>query len=481
VKSRIAVAAAIGILSLLTVHAVLAGGSGGDGQPGDAATSVADVYQPTQAPRPDCVHVAVATTGELAIDVPSFCINQPCQIMLWDDETVGAYGSGFRMAAYYIQSSSDDTWIGGPNLNLAGVSASDGVGTNGDSSADAIYAGGQSSDGNLVSLYDDSGAESSPSKWSITYDSILHEEEPTFYICPLAIDNQFERFDVSAAGTMTVTVPEFCVDGVCGILMWNDATIGAWGPGMRWPVHYTQKSSDGSWIGGPNVSVAGASFSDGAGVNGDASGRAILMGGQTVGGGYVRLYDDGGLETSPSQWTIDFAPDAYLTEAVYIVYPMACDQHPITVTGGTAISMPQACTEGVCTVLMWNDGTMGAFGPGIHLPVYYTQSPTDATWIGGPHIYLAGMGYNDGAGVNGDLSQEDVFEGGRTALDGYVRLRDDGVESSHTEWSAVFSPTSDLTEAAYWVCSGSCAEHDVPVPLVTNRIRLPLVQREDAP
>lgn len=480
-KARIAAAAAIAILFLLAVHAVLAGGASAEGQAGSLARPVADARQPAEAPRPDCVHVTVATTGELAIDVPSFCIDEPCQIMLRDDETAGAYGPGFRMAAYYIQSSTDDTWIGGPNLSLAGVSSSDGAGTNGDTSVDAIYAGGRSSDGNLVSLYDDSGAENSASQWSVVFDSLLHETEPTFYICPLAIDNEFERFDVSSAGTVAVTVPDFCIDAVCGILMWNDGTMGAFGPGMVWPVHYTQDSSDGSWIGGPNVSIAGVFFSGGAGVNGDGSGDVVLMGGQTSGGAYVRLYDDSGLETSSDQWTIDFAPDAYLTEAVYIVYPMACDYHPITLTGATAITIPQACTEGVCTVLMWNDGTMGAFGPGIHLPVYYTQSPTDATWIGGPNLYIAGVGFSDGAGVNGDYGSQDVFVGGQTISGGYVRLYDDSPpEYSPTQWTAVFSPTSDLTEAAYYICSGSCVHHDVPVPLVTHRVRLPLVQREDA-
>jgi hypothetical protein len=388
-RIAVAVAVAVAILLLLAVHAALAGGAGA-GQAGNVGHPVGDARHGTEAPPPDCVHVTVATTGEVPIDVPSFCIGEPCQIMLRDDETVGAFGPGFHMAAYYIQSPTDDTWLGGPSFPLGGVFFSDGAGTNGDASSDAIFGGGRTRVGNQVSLYDDSGTESSPSQWTIMFDSALHETKPSFYICPLAIDNELERFDVSAAGTMTVTVPDSCIDGVCGILMWNDATMGAWGPGMLWPVHYMQNSDDGSWIGGPNASIGGAFFSAGSGVNGGLGGEMVLSGGQSVTGGYVRLYDDSGLEASPDQWTIEFVPDDYLTKAVYIVYPLFCDHHPIARTGATTITVPHACTEGVCTVLMWNDAWMGAFGPGMHLPVYYTQSPTDATWIGGPNVSLAG-------------------------------------------------------------------------------------------
>ena len=102
--------------------------------------------------------------------------------------------------------------------------------------------------------------------------------------------------------------------------------MGAFGPGLSWPVHYMQSSADDSWVGGPNVSIAGVSFSAGGGVNGDRSSEAVFSGGTTTDGGYVRLYDDGASESSAYLWTIDFVPDASLTQASFFICPGACVQ-----------------------------------------------------------------------------------------------------------------------------------------------------------
>jgi len=106
------------------------------------------------------------------------------------------------------------------------------------------------------------------------------------------------------------------------IVMWNDATMGAFDPGFSWPVFYMQNSADNSWIGGPVASIAGFNFSGGAGINGDASSSGVFIGGGTIGGGYVTLLDDGTAENSPNLWTIDFVPDpSRLTKASYYVCP----------------------------------------------------------------------------------------------------------------------------------------------------------------
>ena len=501
-KTRIAAAAAIAIILLLASYSALVGGAATDSQAGNGSeenttrpVSVSPqttVGLPLQDSRSECVQATAPLTGESAIDVPSFCIGELCQIMLWDDARSGAFGSGLRMPVYYTQNPTDATWIGGPNLNLAGATFSDEGGTNGDAISDTIYGGGVTSEGNLYSLYDDWGTEISSTQWMIRFEgTAIQEEAPVFYVCPLVVDAMFERFDVSSAGTMTVPVPDFCIDGVCGILLWSDANMGAFGPGMLWPVHYTQNSGDGSWIGGPNTpsGIADADFSKGAGVNGDGVTDTVFIGGETSSGSYVRLHDDSVIESSPDQWTIEFVPDSNLTEAAYLVYPLMCDHHPITLTGGTVISMPLGCIEGMCTVLTWHNGgsmtNTSAFGAGIQLPVYYTQSPTDDTWIGGPHLCLAGMCLSEGAGTNGAYGGEEIYEGGRTPSGGYVGLSDDSNDEAYGSesilWTAFLEPQDDLTEAAVYICPGWCVQYDVPVRFITDKVWLPLVQRVYSP
>lgn len=109
---------------------------------------------------------------------------------------------------------------------------------------------------------------------------------------------------------VAVDVPPFCIDGICDILLWwEGAPLGAFNPGFFWPAYYMQRLSDNSWIGGPHISIAGTQISTGAGVNGDGQSTGVCIGGQTSGGGYVSLYDDGTAENSPYEWTIKFKPD----------------------------------------------------------------------------------------------------------------------------------------------------------------------------
>jgi len=130
------------------------------------------------------------------------------------------------------------------------------------------------------------------------------------------------QYDVSVAGETTVDVPSFCIDRICMIVTWNGANMGGFGPGFSWPAFYMQSSADNSWIGGPNVFLAGVMFSDGAGVNGDASQGGVFLGGQTSAGGQASLYDDGTAETSPDLWTIELVPHPpTLTRASFYICP----------------------------------------------------------------------------------------------------------------------------------------------------------------
>lgn len=132
----------------------------------------------------------------------------------------------------------------------------------------------------------------------------------------------FVKYDVPlAAGQYVVDVPSFAIDGWCQILLWTDGNLGAWGPGfltsLTGAVSYMQNSSDGSWIGGPNFSIAGVDFSDGRGVNGDGNAEGVLSA-----AGVVNLLDDDA-ESSPNHWTVQFDPHpaSGVTQAAFYFWP----------------------------------------------------------------------------------------------------------------------------------------------------------------
>jgi len=128
-----------------------------------------------------------------------------------------------------------------------------------------------------------------------------------------------------------VDVPDFCIDGICQIWVryHDENAMGALAtPGVLGAVYYIQDSSDGSWIGGPNLAIAGLRYSGGSGINGDSEPEGVLYGGRTVEGGYVYLLDDGA-ESSPDQWTVEFYPvvgaSDNLTQVSYYFCPCARD------------------------------------------------------------------------------------------------------------------------------------------------------------
>jgi hypothetical protein len=386
---------------------------------------------------------------------------------------MGAFGPGISWPAFYTQNGGDASWSGGPNISIAGFSYGDGAGINGDGRADAILLGGTTLPGGSIRLLDDSSAENSPRQWSLEATADGRLENNALYICPL----EHQRFDAPISGTRSIDVPSFCRDGVCGILWETDATFGAFGPGLSWPIYYKERSTDQSWVGGPNVCLGGVCYGGSGGVNGDGNATAIVIGGETVGGGQVSLYDDLGSENHAFRWTISIQPDAEFTRASFYVYRLSCAEHPVPGPGATSVDVPSYCQDALCTVLLQTDTTMGAFGPGFSWPAYVRQNTADGSWIGGPALNIAGWSYSAGRGFNGDSQDEYIFGGSQTAGEGRISLYDDyGLERSSDQWAILFEPDDELTAASFHFCAGICARYGITLPV--SRVFLPALTKE---
>jgi len=125
-----------------------------------------------------------------------------------------------------------------------------------------------------------------------------------------------------AAYNTVIDVPYFCLDQMCQVYIFQDGVMGAFGPGLLWPVQYMQYTDDNSWIGGPNIALGGVGHSDGIGVNGNGVWDAVHGAGQTTGGDFVRVLDDSSQENSPDEWTIQFSTAAgELTHASVTICP----------------------------------------------------------------------------------------------------------------------------------------------------------------
>jgi hypothetical protein len=125
--------------------------------------------------------------GEYVVDVPSFAIDGWCQILLWTDGTLSAWGPGFVTslsgAFCYMQNSSDGSWISGPPYSAAGMDFTGGRGVNGDGNAEQLF-----SAAGIVELLDD-GAESSPNHWTVQFQPGSYYTpavtQAAFYFCPV--------------------------------------------------------------------------------------------------------------------------------------------------------------------------------------------------------------------------------------------------------------------------------------------------------
>ena len=96
-----------------------------------------------------------ATQADYVVDVPSFCIDSPCTIILNRFYSDNSINDG-KVVSYY-QDSTLNYWAAGENPPLAGATV------NGDGNQDNILALG----GTDIMLHDDRGAENNPLKWTI--------------------------------------------------------------------------------------------------------------------------------------------------------------------------------------------------------------------------------------------------------------------------------------------------------------------------
>ena len=262
-------------------------------------------------------------TSHQSIDVPEFCIDSLCMIFRWSFDSFGDTNPGLSNPVFYLQDSVTDLWIAGPNITY-GIYYSDGAGENGDGAGmTTIFGGGYTELGGKAELLDD-GAEWSNSQWSVYYDETDDMTGVYYWFAPMTcVEHHI------SPGVTYIDTPEYCVDSLCTIVRWTDAWFDPYGPGFLWPVSYRQDSSDGSWIGGPNVIFGGVQYSHGSGTNGDTNTELIYDGGINPPGGYVYLVDDSSMnsETEDDQWIAwldNFAGD--VTSATYHICSNTCEE-----------------------------------------------------------------------------------------------------------------------------------------------------------
>jgi hypothetical protein len=89
----------------------------------------------------------------------------------WEGAVVGAYSPGFFWPVVFSQAA-DGSWIAGPAMTIAGVTVSDGSGTNGDATSEHILGDAASASGNFFVLHDDySGVETDADWWTFELDN----------------------------------------------------------------------------------------------------------------------------------------------------------------------------------------------------------------------------------------------------------------------------------------------------------------------
>ena len=417
-----------------------------------------------------CRNYQLELTASDAIPVPDFCIGGLCKLLLYTNTAMGAFGPGYSWEVYYAQlPSPSKQWYGGPNVSLGGVAFSEGSGINGNDTGEGVFLGGTTQDGGYIRIMDDGAFETSPELWTVESKASRSLTQASLQVC--AIPGTIYSGIITS--DQSIPVPEFCVDSLCMILRYTDATFGAFGPGLSLPVFYEQDSGDNRWIGGPRISLAGMKFSAGLGINGSAA-EDIFDGGIAEGGGHAKLLDDNG-ETSPEWWSVDFESGDVLDEVFYYFSPMSCKKVTTLNPGLNTIGVPPICVDELCTLVRWTDGLFGAWEPGLSWPVNYQQDSETDAWIGGPALCLGGQCFSDGEGTNGNDIEEMIFSSGVTEKGGTVRLMDDSeaYDNAADFWLVDWEETDDLTEVAYYFCSNTCEE----TAFMINRQYLPLVDR----
>jgi len=420
-----------------------------------------------------CTSIQLDSYAVNSMPVPSACVDGFCKLHLYTDAAMGMFGAGYTWEVYYIQNGTDNSWAGGPNITLGDYSFSDGNGTNGNGNPEGVFLGGDTSDGGYVRIMDDGAAENSADLWTIETQSSPSLTRAFLQVCPLT-----DCYYTTIVSDSFIPVPDFCIDDLCMITRYTDATFGAFGPGFTLPVYFKQNGTTNDWIGGPDINLGGIGFSQSGGTNGDGVKEYIFDGGVTNSGdGYARLYD-GKFDSNSSDLYISFNAADELTHAVFEICPMNDCSLQTASQQYTNFNTPSFCKDALCTVVPWVDGTFGAFYPGFHWQVYYEQSSSNNAWFGGPSICFGGICYSDGVGVNGDTSSEILFEGGRTTPnEGYAVLRDDSLSAGETnanQWNIVLNKQDDLTSASYHICANDDCQTTI---FLINKIFIPSVLR----
>ena len=404
------------------------------------------------------------------IQVPAACHGDDfglCKLVLYTDANMGTFADGYSWEVYYRQWDDTNTWIGGPNVSMGGVSFSDGKGTNGDGIGQGVFLGRTLADGGYIRIMDDGEAENDPGLWTIESRASQELTRASLQVCGYS-----DYWTYNNPSNAWIIMPNFCVDHVCMIMRYTEQSFGDFGPGLSLPVYYQQDGVTNEWIGGPHLGVYGMTFSAGQGKNGpdNSSMTPILDGGTTVSGSYIQLLDDGA-EWDSSQWSIRKSDEGDLTNFSFYIVPMSCEKHSAS-WGHSTMDVPNACVGALCTVLRWTDGTFGAFSKGLSWPSNYIQALTSGQWFGGPAINFAGVIFSDGEGLNGNDTEEMIFHGGETTSGGYARLMDDSALLTNTpeKWVINFFPQDDLTAADFYVCTNTCQETNFMI----NKQYLPL-------
>ncbi len=137
-----------------------------------------------------CWYLPVSEAGLYPMAVPDFCLDAFCWIMAEFDAPVGAFYPGLTWPTAYAQwqesAWGDESWIAGPNMNIAGVGLGGGPGINGDGISSRFGFELEDSEGGLFRLLDDSTAENDADKWTVEFQpSAGGLGQGRVYACPL--------------------------------------------------------------------------------------------------------------------------------------------------------------------------------------------------------------------------------------------------------------------------------------------------------
>ena len=272
-------------------------------------------------------------------------------------------------------------------------------------------------------------------------------------------DQTCSTFQLSGTAADTIPVPSACLDGFCKMVIYANDISGPFAEGYSWEVYYYQWPNDGNvWVGGPNIVVGGVEFSDGYGENGNGVSEAVFRGG-SYDDGFIRIMDDGYAENDPDLWTIESQGDSELTHATLTVCSIPGVVNYPYISESQAIDMPSFCVDSLCMIFQFSFAAFGGMGPGLSMPVYYSQESSSDTWIGGPNVIMGGIYYSEGAGQNGS-GIDIVYGGGETELGGSAALWDDGGEYSDSQWWVDYNDAADMDDVYYWIAPMTCSKYD---------------------